>query len=115
MEGRSCKHSKKCETYAAGFCYDQSDSEDGDSQSGREERQCMEDGKIRQIGRTLAYIEDHLEEPLDLNRVSGQSGYSKYHLHRMFSRGNRIRYSCVYTAPEADTGGLAPCLWRTSR
>ena len=45
----------------------------------------MEDGKIRQIGRTLAYIEDHLEEPLDLNRVSGQSGYSKYHLHRLFN------------------------------
>ena len=56
------------------------------AQSGRKERQDMEDGKIRQIGRTLAYIEDHLEEPLDLNRVSGQSGYSKYHLHRMFSQ-----------------------------
>lgn len=33
----------------------------------------------------VTYIETHLREKLDLNRVAGGVGYSKYHLHRMFA------------------------------
>lgn len=38
------------------------------------------------IGNVLNYIEDHLlEEELNLDGISLEIGYSKYHLHRMFS------------------------------
>lgn len=35
--------------------------------------------------RTIAYIEDHLDGKLDLDRVAGAMHYSKYHLHRSFT------------------------------
>lgn len=37
------------------------------------------------ILRAVNYIESNLSEPLDLDRVAHVAGYSKYHLHRMFS------------------------------
>jgi AraC family transcriptional regulator len=37
------------------------------------------------ILRAVDYIESNLSEPLDLDRVAHAAGYSKYHLHRMFS------------------------------
>lgn len=33
----------------------------------------------------IDYIEIHLEEKLDLDNIARQAGYSKYHLHRMFT------------------------------
>ena len=35
--------------------------------------------------RAVDYIETSLSEPMDLDRVAHAAGYSKYHLHRMFS------------------------------
>ncbi|PLK56970.1 MDR efflux pump AcrAB transcriptional activator MarA, partial [Klebsiella quasipneumoniae] len=32
----------------------------------------------------LSWIEDNLESPLSLEKVSERSGYSKWHLQRMF-------------------------------
>lgn len=41
---------------------------------------------LQEIGKVLDYIELHLlEDKLDLDGVSRRMGYSKYHLHRMFS------------------------------
>lgn len=38
------------------------------------------------IGLVLGYIEEHLQnETLDLDTIAKAAGYSKYHLHRMFS------------------------------
>lgn len=41
--------------------------------------------KIKQIVSAIAYIEAHLTEKLDLERVANAVHYSKYHLHRMFT------------------------------
>ncbi|WP_394922239.1 helix-turn-helix domain-containing protein [uncultured Robinsoniella sp.] len=39
-----------------------------------------------EIGRVIDYIEDHLlDEKLDLEAIATNIGYSKYHLHRMFT------------------------------
>lgn len=40
---------------------------------------------IYSIERTIAYIEEHLDGKLDLDRVAGAMHYSKYHLHRTFT------------------------------
>lgn len=40
---------------------------------------------ICNIENTIAFIEEHLEERLDLERVADATHYSKYHLHRMFT------------------------------
>lgn len=37
------------------------------------------------IARIVDYIEAHLEEKLDLENIANEVGYSKYHLHRMFT------------------------------
>lgn len=42
------------------------------------------DRKIENITAVIAYIEAHLGEKLNLDRVAGAVCYSKYHLHRMF-------------------------------
>lgn len=38
------------------------------------------------ISFVIDYIEEHLNEKIDLNILSIKTGYSKYHLHRMFSQ-----------------------------
>ena len=40
---------------------------------------------IMNIETVIDYIESHLDEKLDLEKVSGAVHYSKYHLHRMFT------------------------------
>ncbi len=37
------------------------------------------------IPRTIDYIEKHLQEGLNLNDIAKHTGYSKYHLNRIFS------------------------------
>ena len=37
------------------------------------------------ISKIVDYIEDHLDESLDLESLANEVGYSKYHLHRMFT------------------------------
>lgn len=41
---------------------------------------------IESIIATLDHIEAHLDEPLTLETVADELGYSRYHLHRMFTR-----------------------------
>lgn len=41
---------------------------------------------IENIIATLDHIESHLDEPLTLETVADELGYSRYHLHRMFTR-----------------------------
>ncbi|HBF8529392.1 hypothetical protein KWU72_00280 [Clostridioides difficile] len=44
------------------------------------------DNNLITIEKTLDYIEKHLlDEMLDLNVISKEIGYSKCHLHRMFT------------------------------
>ena len=49
--------------------------------------------QIHIVASTINYIESHLDERLDLNRISKAMGYSKYHIHRLFvnSVGMTIR------------------------
>ena len=37
------------------------------------------------VNKVIAYIEENLEEQLDLDEISRSAGYSKFHLNRMFS------------------------------
>lgn len=43
------------------------------------------DSNIESIAKLIDYMEDHLTEPLNLEILAEESGYSKYHLHRMFT------------------------------
>ena len=49
----------------------------------------------------LSWIEDNLESPLSLEKVSERSGYSKWHLQRMFER-DRPFPRPVHPQPQAD-------------
>lgn len=37
------------------------------------------------ISKVIDYIEEHLEEELNLKKIAQAAGYSKFHLHRMFA------------------------------
>jgi AraC-like DNA-binding protein/predicted transcriptional regulator YdeE len=39
---------------------------------------------INRINRTIAFIESHLDQDLDLDLLAGQCAFSKYHFHRIF-------------------------------
>lgn len=43
------------------------------------------DSNLQNVIRLVDYIETHLESKLDLESLANQAGYSKYHLHRMFT------------------------------
>ena len=43
------------------------------------------DSNLLSITRIVDYIEAHLEDSLDLDSIANEAGYSKYHLHRMFT------------------------------
>lgn len=43
------------------------------------------ENNLTKIAGIVDFIEDHLEEKLDLERIAYEAGYSKYHLHRMFT------------------------------
>lgn len=42
--------------------------------------------KIEVINNTVEFIENHLENRLELGQIAGAVHYSKYHLHRLFSK-----------------------------
>lgn len=50
----------------------------------------------------LSWIEDNLESPLSLEKVSERSGYSKWHLQRMFKKEDRSLPRPVHPQPQAD-------------
>ena len=39
---------------------------------------------VQRINRTMDYIDEHLAEPLPLDRLAGVAAFSKYHFHRLF-------------------------------
>lgn len=43
------------------------------------------ENNLLNITRIVDYIETHLEDKLDLESLAREAGYSKYHLHRMFT------------------------------
>lgn len=43
------------------------------------------ENNLLNITRIVEYIESHLEDKLDLESLAREAGYSKYHLHRMFT------------------------------
>lgn len=43
------------------------------------------ENNLLNITRIVEYIESHLEDKLDLESLAHEAGYSKYHLHRMFT------------------------------
>ena len=51
----------------------------------REENSKMEQNQIQQIIAVIEYIDAHLTNRLELNRIAQATHYSKYHLHRMFT------------------------------
>ena len=46
----------------------------------------MQSQTVRIVSKTIRYIEEHLHERLDLDMVASALHYSKYHLHRMFTK-----------------------------
>ena len=54
------------------------------------ERMGMNSCDIESVANTIAYIEAHLQERLDLDRVATDIHYSKFHLHRMFTQATGI-------------------------
>lgn len=47
----------------------------------------------------LDWIEDNLESPLSLEKVLERSGYSKWHLQRMFKKRNRSFIRPIHPQP----------------
>ena len=45
----------------------------------------MENSAVLSIEKVIGYIESHLDGKVDLESVAAAVGYSKYHLHRMFT------------------------------
>ena len=46
----------------------------------------MENKTVISIETVIGYIEDHLSGKLDLETVATAVNYSKYHLHRIFTK-----------------------------
>lgn len=46
----------------------------------------MQAQTVRIASQAIRYIEENLQEKLDLNMVAGALHYSKYHLHRIFTK-----------------------------
>ena len=67
----------------------------------------------------LSWIEDNLESPLSLEKVSERSGYSKWHLQRMFKKetghslGQYIR-SRKLTCASSSRAMSQSCTWRNA-
>ena len=69
----------------------------------------------------LSWIEDNLESPLSLEKVSERSGYSKWHLQRMFKKETMPFPRPVHPQPQADGGAQSSsramsqsCTWRNA-
>ncbi|SHO43411.1 helix-turn-helix domain-containing protein [Anaerocolumna xylanovorans] len=49
--------------------------------------------KGNSLKKIKTYIDSHLQEELDLNKLAKEAGYSKYHLERLFTK----HYGCTLT------------------
>lgn len=55
----------------------------------------------------IEWIDNNLEEKLDINTVAGRAGYSKWHLQRMFKRQTGYALGGIYPYAEAEGLGRA--------
>ena len=69
----------------------------------------------------LSWIEDNLESPLSLEKVSERSGYSKWHLQRMFKKetghslGQYIRSRKLTEVRRSSSRAMSQsCTWRNA-
>ena len=69
----------------------------------------------------LSWIEDNLESPLSLEKVSERSGYSKWHLQRMFKKetghslGQYIRSRKLTEIAQSSSRAMSQsCTWRNA-
>lgn len=70
----------------------------------------------------LSWIEDNLESPLSLEKVSERSGYSKWHLQRMFKKetghslGQYIRSRKLTEIAQKSSSRVMSqsCTWRNA-
>ena len=46
----------------------------------------MQGQTVRIVSQAIRYIEEHLHEKMDLDMVASTLHYSKYHLHRIFTK-----------------------------
>ena len=46
----------------------------------------MQGQTVRIVSQAIRYIEEHLHEKMDLDMVASALHYSKYHLHRIFTK-----------------------------
>lgn len=46
----------------------------------------MQNRTVDMVSQAIFYIEDHLDEPLDLDTMAEKTCCSKYHLHRLFAK-----------------------------
>ncbi len=46
----------------------------------------MQGQTVRIVSQAIRYIEEHLHEKMDLEMVASALHYSKYHLHRIFTK-----------------------------
>ncbi len=57
----------------------------------------MQGQTVHIVSQAIRYIEEHLHDKLDLDMVAAALHYSKYHLHRIFTKTDDSRV-CEKTA-----------------
>ena len=55
-----------------------------------------------------AWIDNNLEEKLDINTVADRAGYSKWHLQRMFKRQTGYALGSISACKTESVGGARP-------
>lgn len=68
----------------------------------------------QRLGRVIAYVHDHLDEPLDLNRLAEVAHLSPHHWHRVCHalHGETIAATVRRLRLHRATGDLANKRWR---
>ena len=46
----------------------------------------MDSHRLENVSAAISFIETHLDETLSLDTIARAAGYSKFHLHRMFTQ-----------------------------
>ncbi|WP_413783140.1 hypothetical protein [Dickeya poaceiphila] len=60
---------------------------------------------VRFTAELVGWIENHLESPLMINDVTAKSGYSKWHLQRLFKKETGVALGDVYPQPALEQSG----------
>jgi len=67
--------------------------------------------------RVLDHIDQHLDDDLGLEALSGVAAFSKYHFHRQFMAtfGLSVLRAIAFVVPEVSRLGAVACRLRASR